>query len=135
MNQLRHEIVEYYSLPFEEKRKYMVRPNDFQGYGNTKLDEKLDWGDRFFMITNPVHHRKPHLFPELPPSFRSSFPLYLPAPTFSHGDCVCVCIFSFHIFYFCMQESLGMLSAGIAETRHETARVHSRSSESGLEGD
>lgn len=132
MNQLKHEIVEYYNLPFEEKRKYTVRPNDFEGYGNAKLDGKLDWSDRFFMITNPVHRRKPHLLPELPPSFRSSFPLDLP---YSLPWSVRVCVSFFHISYFCMQESLGMLSVGIAETRHETARVHSRSSESGLAGD
>ncbi|KAJ6754160.1 OXOGLUTARATE/IRON-DEPENDENT DIOXYGENASE [Salix purpurea] len=77
MNQLKHEIVEYYNLPFEEKRKYTVRPNDFEGYGNAKLDGKLDWGDRFFMITNPVHRRKPHLLPELPPSFRNPLECYL----------------------------------------------------------
>jgi hypothetical protein len=131
LEQLKHEIEEFYNLPLEDKRKYMVRPDDFQGYGNTKLDEILDWGDRFYMITNPIHHRKPHLFPELPPSFRSSsFPLYL--PSFLLWS-VCVCIFIF--FHFCMQESLGMLSAGIAKTCHETAWVYSRSSESGLEGD
>lgn len=78
----------------EEKRKYMVRPDDFQGYGNTKLDEVLDWGDRFYMITNPIHHRKPHLFPELQPSFRSSFPLYLPSSLLWS---VCVCVFIFFI--------------------------------------
>ncbi|KAL9404030.1 hypothetical protein Peur_001002 [Populus x canadensis] len=77
LEQLKHEIEEFYNLPLEDKRKYMVRPDDFQGYGNTKLDEILDWGDRFYMITNPIHHRKPHLFPELPPSFRNPLECYL----------------------------------------------------------
>ncbi|CAK7350319.1 unnamed protein product [Dovyalis caffra] len=77
MDELNHEIKQFYNLPLEEKMKYMVRPDDFQGYGKAKLEEKLDWGDRFYLITNPVHHRKPHLFPELPPSLRNTLECYL----------------------------------------------------------
>ncbi|CAK7357434.1 unnamed protein product [Dovyalis caffra] len=77
MDKLKHEIEEFYNLPLEEKMKYVVRPDDFQGYGKARLEQKLDWGDRFYMITNPIQHRKPHLFPELPPSLRDTLEFYL----------------------------------------------------------
>ncbi|CAK7357435.1 unnamed protein product [Dovyalis caffra] len=77
MDKLKHEIEEFYNLPLEEKMKYMVRPDDLEGYGKARLEEKLDWEDRFAMITNPIQNRKPHLFPELPPSLRDTLECYL----------------------------------------------------------
>lgn len=74
LEKLKHEIEEFFKLPLEEKMKYKIRPGEVEGYGsvvNTK-DQKLDWGDRVYMITNPIHRRKPYLFPELPSSLRYS---------------------------------------------------------------
>lgn len=74
LEKLKHEIEEFFKLPLEEKMKYQVRPGEVEGYGpvvNTK-NQKLDWGDRVYMITNPIHRRKPYLFPELPSSLRYS---------------------------------------------------------------
>ena len=74
VDKLRSEIEEFYKLPLEERMKYKMRPGDVEGYGLSLIrseDQKLDWGDRFYMITNPIHRRKPHLLPELPPSLRS----------------------------------------------------------------
>ncbi|KAG6420199.1 hypothetical protein SASPL_116719 [Salvia splendens] len=46
---------------------------EFEGYGQNLIgDHKGEWGDRFYMITNPIRRRKPHLFPELPHSLRES---------------------------------------------------------------
>jgi isopenicillin N synthase-like dioxygenase len=74
LEKLNHEIEEFFKLPLEEKMKFKVRPGDAEGYGTIVRsdDQKLDWGDRVYMIINPTHRRKPYLFPELPSSFRFS---------------------------------------------------------------
>ncbi|XVF87238.1 hypothetical protein PTKIN_Ptkin18bG0102800 [Pterospermum kingtungense] len=45
---------------------------------------KLDWSDRLYMITNPIHMRQPHLFPKLPSSFEEGMQsvkmIYCPKP-------------------------------------------------------
>ena len=59
----------------EEKKKYWQHPGDVEGFGQAFVvseEQKLDWAGIFSMITLPVHQRKPHLFPKLPPSLRFS---------------------------------------------------------------
>lgn len=72
MEKLKDEIEEFFRLPLQEKMKYKIRPGDVEGYGAVirSEDQKLDWGDRFYVITNPLSRRKLHLFPELPLSLR-----------------------------------------------------------------
>ncbi|KAL2341080.1 hypothetical protein Fmac_009020 [Flemingia macrophylla] len=76
---LKDEIEGFFRLPLEEKMKYRIRPGDVEGYGAVirSEDQKLDWGDRLFMITNPLSRRKPHILPELPSSLRSVLELYM----------------------------------------------------------
>ncbi|XVF25552.1 hypothetical protein REPUB_Repub13aG0221900 [Reevesia pubescens] len=74
---LKHEVEGFYKLPLEEKMKYKIREGEVEGYGNLAREGgKLDWADRFYMITNPIHRRKPHLFPELPSSMRNTLESY-----------------------------------------------------------
>ncbi|KAK7331429.1 hypothetical protein VNO77_25654 [Canavalia gladiata] len=75
---LKEEIEGFFKLPLEEKMKYKMRPGEVEGYGAVIIseDQKLDWGDRFYMITNPLNNRKPHLLPELPSSLRSVLESY-----------------------------------------------------------
>ncbi|XP_030474166.2 codeine O-demethylase-like [Syzygium oleosum] len=78
LEDLRHEIEEFFKLPLSEKTKFGIRSGEVEGYGNvTRLEEKLDWGDRFFMIINPIAKRRPHLFPELPLSLRNTLDYYI----------------------------------------------------------
>ncbi|KAL5054809.1 hypothetical protein RYX36_035491, partial [Vicia faba] len=79
LEKLKIEIENFFKLPVEEKTKYKIRQGDFQGYGAVIRSEgqKLDWGDRFFMITNPIQRRKPHLFPQLPSSLRDTLETYI----------------------------------------------------------
>ncbi|XP_030553223.2 codeine O-demethylase-like [Rhodamnia argentea] len=80
LEDLRHEIEEFFKLPLSEKTKFGVKPGEFEGYGSAPRSEgKLDWGDRFFMIVNPVAKRRPHLFPELPLSLRNTLDSYIKA--------------------------------------------------------
>lgn len=73
LGKLKIEIEKFFQLPNEEKKKYQIRPGDVQGYGTVIRckDQKLDWGDRFYAVINPLRRRKPYLVPELPPSLRS----------------------------------------------------------------
>ncbi|KAL1560397.1 codeine O-demethylase-like [Salvia divinorum] len=80
VDKLKHEIKEFYNLPLEEKLKYKIKDGEVEGYGQKIIvsgDDKVDWSDRFYMITNPLHLRKPHLFPELPSSFRETLEAYI----------------------------------------------------------
>ncbi|RVX10828.1 Protein SRG1 [Vitis vinifera] len=77
-----------FQTPLEEKMKYKIRPGSVEGYGLSLIrsqDQKLDWGDRFYMITNPFHRRNPHLLSELPPSL-SEDDLLSSMPTTRAGD-------------------------------------------------
>ncbi|XP_045825560.1 protein SRG1-like [Trifolium pratense] len=79
LEKLKFEIENFFKLPVEMKTKYKIKPGDVQGYGTVIRCEgqKLDWGDRFFMVTNPVEIRKPHLFPQLPSSLRDTLEAYI----------------------------------------------------------
>ncbi|KAH6829825.1 hypothetical protein C2S53_020563 [Perilla frutescens var. hirtella] len=78
MEKMNREIEDFYALPLEEKLKFKNRDGEFEGFGQHLInddDEKamaMDWVDRFYMITNPIHKRKPHLFSNLPSSLRES---------------------------------------------------------------
>ncbi|KAL1562607.1 protein SRG1-like [Salvia divinorum] len=76
LEKLRREIHEFYALPLEERLRYKIRAGEFEGYGQNLIqnsgDQKADWTDRFYMITNPIRRRKAHLFPELPKPLRES---------------------------------------------------------------
>ena len=75
LEKLKNEIEGFFKLPLDEKVKYKKRADEVEGYGNVvrSEDHKLDWGDSIYMVTNPIHKRKPHLFPELPSSLRYRF--------------------------------------------------------------
>ncbi|KAL7243339.1 hypothetical protein ACSBR1_015688 [Camellia fascicularis] len=79
VEKLKYEIEEFYKLPLEEKMKYKIQPGDVEGYGTLLVqdDEKLDWGDRLYMVVNPVHRRKAHLLPQLPSSLRKTLESYI----------------------------------------------------------
>ncbi|KAJ0081395.1 hypothetical protein Patl1_10284 [Pistacia atlantica] len=57
--------------------KHKIKLDDFEGYGSVvRSDGKLDWGDKLYMTTNPIHMRESHLFPELPSSLRNTLECY-----------------------------------------------------------
>ncbi|KAI3710070.1 hypothetical protein L2E82_39843 [Cichorium intybus] len=80
VEKMKKETIEFFNLPLEEKLRYKLKGGDYQGYGQTILhsqDQKIDWADRFYMITNPLHRRKSHLLPDFPPSLRDTMENYL----------------------------------------------------------
>ncbi|XP_010540139.1 PREDICTED: protein SRG1-like [Tarenaya hassleriana] len=65
-----------FSLPMAEKKK-LWQPNsgDIEGFGQAFVvseEQKLDWGDLFYLTMHPVGLRKAHLFSELPLPFRDT---------------------------------------------------------------
>ncbi|XP_057810318.1 oxoglutarate-dependent flavonoid 7-O-demethylase 1-like [Salvia miltiorrhiza] len=72
---MRSEMTAFFNLPPEEKDVFRQKEDDVEGYGQafvTSQEQKLDWADLFFILTQPPYLRKPHLIPKLPASFRSS---------------------------------------------------------------
>ncbi|MED6193652.1 hypothetical protein PIB30_021627 [Stylosanthes scabra] len=70
---------QFFDLPMEEKNKFWQTEGDIQGFGQSFVvseEQKLDWADRFYMITFPSHLRKPHLFPYIPLPFRDDLDTY-----------------------------------------------------------
>ncbi|XP_018830031.2 protein SRG1-like [Juglans regia] len=72
-------IQEFFELPMEEKKKYWQQGGDVEGFGQAFVvseEQKLDWGDLFYMVTLPTYLRKPHLFPKLPLPLRDNLEAY-----------------------------------------------------------
>ncbi|XP_057750631.1 uncharacterized protein LOC130969072 [Arachis stenosperma] len=70
---------DFFNLPMEEKNKYRQKEGDIQGYGQLFVaseEQKLEWGDVFYMLTLPPQIRKPHLLPTLPQPFRDDLDTY-----------------------------------------------------------
>ncbi|KAK7324480.1 hypothetical protein VNO77_28054 [Canavalia gladiata] len=79
LEKVKLEIEDFFNLPMSEKKKFWQSPQQMEGFGQVFVlneDQKLDWGDMFFMTTLPKHLRKPHLFPQFPLPFRDTLDLY-----------------------------------------------------------
>ncbi|KAJ4976225.1 hypothetical protein NE237_001331 [Protea cynaroides] len=79
MEKTKSEILEFFNLPMEEKKKFWQTPLDAEGFGQhfvVSEQQKLDWGDMFYITTQPTYLRKPHLFPKLPLPFRGTLDAY-----------------------------------------------------------
>ncbi|KAH6834199.1 senescence-related gene 1 protein [Perilla frutescens var. hirtella] len=73
------QLQEFFNLPMEEKEKFRQHADDVEGYGQVFVvseEQKLDWGDMFFVTTSPTRLRKPHLIPNLPVPFRNEIDAY-----------------------------------------------------------
>ncbi|XP_058196060.1 protein SRG1-like [Rhododendron vialii] len=79
LEKVKLEISEFFNLPIEEKKKFWQDLGDIEGFGQSNVlseEQKLDWGDMFFLTTLPTHSRKPRLFPKLPLPFRDTLDNY-----------------------------------------------------------
>ncbi|XP_038685498.1 protein SRG1-like [Tripterygium wilfordii] len=79
LEKIKREVRELFNLPMEEKKKLWQSPGEVEGFGQAFVvseEQKLDWGDMFFLGTLPVYMRKPHLFPNLPLPLRDTLELY-----------------------------------------------------------
>ncbi|CAI8595583.1 unnamed protein product [Vicia faba] len=72
-------VEEFFNLPMEEKKKFWQTPEEMQGFRQIYValeEEKLRWGDMFFVKTFPLHRRHPYLIPSIPQPFRDDFENY-----------------------------------------------------------
>ncbi|KAK8682997.1 hypothetical protein V6N13_039073 [Hibiscus sabdariffa] len=79
VERMKMEVQELFNLPMEEKKKLWQKPDEIEGFGHAFVmseEQKLNWGDRFYMMTLPTYLRKPHLFSNLPPAFRETLEAY-----------------------------------------------------------
>ncbi|XP_059624006.1 protein SRG1-like [Cornus florida] len=79
VEKLKVEVQQFFNLPIEEKKKLWQKPGEVEGFGQAFVvseQQKLDWGDLFFLTTLPTHLRKPHLFPKLPLPLRDTLEIY-----------------------------------------------------------
>ncbi|CAN6987401.1 unnamed protein product [Brassica rapa subsp. trilocularis] len=79
LDKIKSEIQDFFNLPMTEKKNLWQRPGEIEGFGQAFVvseEQKLDWGDMFFITMQPLHLRKPHLFPKLAPPFRDTLEKY-----------------------------------------------------------
>ncbi|KAK1567775.1 hypothetical protein Q3G72_016499 [Acer saccharum] len=79
IEKMKTDINEFFKLPLEEKMAYAQLPNTIEGYGQAFVvseDQKLDWGDMLFLLSQPASIRNIKLWPTNPASFRASLEEY-----------------------------------------------------------
>ncbi|KAL4297143.1 hypothetical protein GQ457_12G024310 [Hibiscus cannabinus] len=79
VERMKMEVQELFNLPMEEKKKLWQKPDEIEGFGHAFVmseEQKLNWGDRFYMMTLPTYLRKSHLLSNLPPAFRETLETY-----------------------------------------------------------
>ncbi|XP_057966855.1 protein SRG1-like [Malania oleifera] len=79
LENVKTQTLEFFNIPMEEKKKFWQKPGDVDGFGQVHVlseEQKLDWGDMFYIKTLPINMRKPHLFPKLPLPFRDTVEHY-----------------------------------------------------------
>ncbi|XP_047308693.1 protein SRG1-like [Impatiens glandulifera] len=79
VNKMKSEIEQIFNIPIEEKMKLEQEPGDLEGFGQAFVvsdQQKLDWSDMFYLVTLPLHLRKPRLWQNLPLSFRETLKEY-----------------------------------------------------------
>jgi isopenicillin N synthase-like dioxygenase len=70
---------EFFNLTMEEKKKFWQTTEDMEGFGQVYValeEDKLRWGDMFFVKTLPLHRRHPRLIPFIPQPFRDNLESY-----------------------------------------------------------
>ncbi|KAJ9564871.1 hypothetical protein OSB04_000837 [Centaurea solstitialis] len=79
LDKVKEKTQEFFNLSMEKKKNFWQDAGDLQGFGQVFVlseEQKLDWGDMFYLITLPHHMRKPNLFPNLPLPFRDTLDEY-----------------------------------------------------------
>ncbi|KAI3878515.1 hypothetical protein MKX03_023965 [Papaver bracteatum] len=76
---VKSDIEGFFELPMDDKTQYGQKEGDGEGFGQHFVqsdDQRLDWADMFYMVTRPLHLRKPCLFPLFPTPLRETMESY-----------------------------------------------------------
>ncbi|KAJ3671451.1 hypothetical protein LUZ60_007530 [Juncus effusus] len=79
IDDMKNNIMEFFMLPLEQKKDVAIAPGDIEGFGQHFVmsnDQKLDWGDLFFIHTQPVEMRNLKVWPSNPQTFRDTVDKY-----------------------------------------------------------
>ncbi|KAK4710904.1 hypothetical protein R3W88_005417 [Solanum pinnatisectum] len=79
LEDFKREVIELFKLPMEEKQKLCKQEDSLEGFGHAFVvseEQKLDWSDRFGILTLPPHIRKVDLFQKLPSKLRDIMEAY-----------------------------------------------------------
>ncbi|XP_050377943.1 S-norcoclaurine synthase 1-like [Argentina anserina] len=79
IKKMKTDTEEFFGLPLEVKKAYATQPNHIEGYGQAFVvseEQKLDWGDMLFLLTQPVRQRTLMFWPTLPTSFSETLNRY-----------------------------------------------------------
>ncbi|XP_048229737.1 protein SRG1 [Ricinus communis] len=79
LEKVKSKTQEFFNLPKEEKQKFCQKPGEMEGFGQHFVkseEQKLEWADLFYVVTQPTHLRNPHLFSNIPQSFRDAIETY-----------------------------------------------------------
>ncbi|KAJ0961947.1 hypothetical protein J5N97_029775 [Dioscorea zingiberensis] len=78
IEKIKVDLEEFFKLPLKEKEVFAPLPGGLQGYGHKLVlnEEKLEWQDMMFLITQPPHSRNFTFWPTSPPTFRSTLDKY-----------------------------------------------------------
>ncbi|KAM3748530.1 hypothetical protein ACB098_05G116400 [Castanea mollissima] len=77
MEKVKVGMKEFYNLPMEEKKKLWQLPGNLEGFGQAFVvsdEQKLGWGDMFYISTLPIHLR--NLLLKIPLPFRDNLDAY-----------------------------------------------------------
>lgn len=73
LHRIRNAMAAFFDLPIEEKKRYAMAENDLQGYGQAYVvseEQKLDWNDLIYLMTEPVRRRSYRYWPTTVPDFK-----------------------------------------------------------------
>ncbi|KAK6947456.1 Isopenicillin N synthase-like, Fe(2+) 2OG dioxygenase domain [Dillenia turbinata] len=79
LGKMKSDMMEFFRLPLTEKQAYAQPPNSIEGYGQAFVvsdEQKLDWGDMLFLLSQPNFFRNMKLWPTSPTSFSETLDKY-----------------------------------------------------------
>jgi isopenicillin N synthase-like dioxygenase len=71
---VKRDMEKFFQLPLDKKNDYAQRPGKIEGYGQAFVfsdDQKLDWGDMFYFVSQPPQSRDISIWPNEPDTIRS----------------------------------------------------------------
>lgn len=79
MEEMKRNVMGFFALPLAEKASLTQEPGGIEGYGQAFVvseEQKLDWADMFFLVTQPPSYRDLHLWPSNPSTFKNCLESY-----------------------------------------------------------
>jgi hypothetical protein len=73
MEEIKRSVMGFFALPRPEKKALAQEPGGIEGYGQAFVvseEQKLDWADMFYLVTQPPSYRHLRLWPSNPSTFK-----------------------------------------------------------------